>query len=163
MSAPDPRIVEARELAELGGRLARSDLQSAVDSFLASREILVRLGMAEAAAAVVMDAVAAARSHERRALALTLCHRAHRDDPEWADPLSTMALVEAELGNEHVASDELAMALLFYSRAARHHRRAADILRNQQPEAEAIERRLESLSRSRRMAVLSLLRERRPR
>jgi hypothetical protein len=154
---PEERVSRARELSERGAALAEENLEGAVEAFVASRDELVILGLTEIAATVLMQAVAAARHHEDRQLALRLCRRAAEDDPEWADPPSTMALVETELALIHTQRDELAKAILFFGRAARHHRLAARLLEREDPSQVETERQFESFVRARRGAILAMV------
>ena len=153
MHRDDPRIRRVRDLIDAGAQLATSDLPGAIGAFLDARAELVTLGLMEAAAAVLMDAVSAARRNQDRALAMRLCRRASRDDPHWGDPLSTLALVETEQANALVQANEITKARILYGRAARHHGRAAQLLQSTNPEAAAIERKFEAFVKARRKAV----------
>lgn len=152
--SPEERLQRARELADTGHTLAPTDLDGAVKAYLAARSHLIGIGLAEAAAALVMDAVSAARRHDRRELAIRLCRRAIRDDPAWADPFSTLALVETELANLLVERNDVSRAALLYGRAATHHRRAAQLLEPKDPDAARSQREFESFVRKRRAGVV---------
>jgi tetratricopeptide (TPR) repeat protein len=152
--SPEKRLQQARELADRGHALAKSDLRGAVRAFLASRALLKSIGFMESAAAVVMGAVYAAMTHDDRALAIRLCRLAIKDDPAWADPLSTLAQVETELGNHFVEQNDVPRALRLYDRAAEHHKRAADLLERDDPADARRERGWELFVRKRRAGVL---------
>ena len=151
---PEERLRRARELSNSGDALTCSDLRGAVRAYLAARGHLRSIGFMEAAAAVVMDAVSAARRHDDRELAMRLCRRAITDDPAWADPVSTLALVETELANLCVERNEVARAALLYRRAAAHHQRAAQLLEREDPVGARGQREFESFVRRRRAAML---------
>jgi hypothetical protein len=149
----DTPIRLARELVDAGDRLAPTDLPGALRKYLAARDHLMKLGLKEAAAAVLMDCTSAARTHDDRHLAMRFCRRASRDDPSWGDPLATLALLETELANASVEREEITRALRLYSRAARHHAEAARVMRAKDPESADRQLRFEAFIRARRGAV----------
>ena len=153
MSMADIRAQSIRQLIEAGATLASTDKDGSVNALLAARQELVSLGLMEQAAAVVMDAVAVARQHKDRELAARLCRRAARDDPRWAGPVSTLALVEVELANRHAEAGEFAKALALYARAARNHGRAAKLLAPLEPSAAETQMEFRMFALTRRKAV----------
>ena len=152
--SPEKHLQRARELANTGRALASSDLQGAVKACLAARTHLKRIGFMESAAAVAMDAVSAARTHDDRELAIRLCRLAMKDDPAWPGPVSTLALVETELGNQFVEQNDVPRALRLYDRAAAHHQRAAELLEREDAEGARRQRGFEAFVRKRRAGVL---------
>lgn len=153
MKDPNATLKLARELVDAGDQLAPTDLAGALRKYLAGRAQLVSLGLMEAAAAVLMDCTSAARTHDDRMLAMRFCRRAARDDPSWADPLATLALIETEVGNACVGSGQTAKALRLYKRAADHHGDAARLMDRKDPESAERQRRFEAFVRARREAV----------